>query len=204
VEIETPAGQITMGETRARDVGLPIYPGATATQSGGGIEFTSMENERVGLTEVHLVSGDPLEKVDAWYRERLGPDFQHEGPGTKPGSIHLRGAKVRDEDIAFVSDRDDLVRVVALKRRGAGVEIALVRIGGRETQEACAARTYPGNNKGARSAPQGLSGRSLHSRCVAASGVPRGWSGPNAVPLARFARAAFLDARGHCCWPCDR
>ncbi|HJY87693.1 MAG TPA: hypothetical protein VKE24_12725 [Candidatus Acidoferrales bacterium] len=134
VEIETPAGQITMGETRARDVGLPIYPGATATQSGGGIEFTSMENERVGLTEVHLVSGDPLEKVDAWYRERLGPDFQHEGPGTKPGSIHLRGAKVRDEDIAFVSDRDDLVRVVALKRRGAGVEIALVRIGGRETQ----------------------------------------------------------------------
>ena len=63
---------------------------------------------------------------------------------------------------------------------------------------------YPGKNKAARSALQGLSRRSFHSRCVAASGVPRGWSGPNAVPLARFARAAFLDARGHCCWPCDR
>jgi hypothetical protein len=134
VEIQTPAGQITMGETQTRDVGLPIYPGATPIQSSGGIEFTSMENERVGVTGVHLSTGDPLEKVDAWYRERLGPDFEREGPGAKRGSIHVRGAKVEDEDIAFVSDREDLVRVVALKRRGARVEIALVRIGKRETQ----------------------------------------------------------------------
>jgi hypothetical protein len=134
VEIQTPAGQITMGETRTRNVGLPIYPGATPTRSGGGIEFTSMENERVGVTGVHLSTGDPLERVDAWYRERLGPDFEREGPGAKRGSIHVRGAKVEDQDIAFVSDREDLVRVVALKRRGAGVEIALLRIGKRETQ----------------------------------------------------------------------
>jgi len=133
VEISTPAGQVTLGSI-AESPGLPVYPGAVKAESGGGVELTTPENEKVGVAGVKYYADDPLAKVDAWYREHLGPGFQREGPGTKHIAIHVQGVTVGSGDIAYVSDRDDVVRVVAIKQRGARVEIALVRIGKRETQ----------------------------------------------------------------------
>lgn len=134
VEISTPAGQVTLGNVPAESMGLPVYPGATQAESGGGVQLTTPQDERVGVVGAKYYSADPLEKVDNWYREHLGPGFQREGPGRKHSAIHVQGVTVGSQDVAYISDRDDLVRVVAIKRRGASVEIALVRVGKQEAQ----------------------------------------------------------------------
>jgi len=134
VEIQTPAGQVTLGSVPAESLGLPVYPGATRAESGGGVELTTPQDEKVGVVGVKYSTADALEKVDTWYREHLGPEFQREGPGTKRIAIHAHGVTIGSEDTAFISDRDDLVRVVGLKKRRGGVEIEMVRVGKRETQ----------------------------------------------------------------------
>ena len=136
VQISTPAGQLTVQSTgKVRDIGLPIYPGATLEESGGSIEFTTPdEAQRVGITAARYVTADTMEKVDAWYAQRLGTAFRRCKPDTTDVSIDVQGVHVRKGDLAFVSEETGLVRVVAVKRRVSGAEIGLARIGKRETQ----------------------------------------------------------------------
>lgn len=132
VEIRTPAGELTVSQSPASEVGLPVYPGAALVESGKNIEFSALgEDQKVGLSAVKYRTSDPLEKVTAWYQGRLGPEFKRE-TGDKEGKIRVHG--VETEGVAYVAESDDLVRVVAISKKGPGVEIALLRIGKRETQ----------------------------------------------------------------------
>ena len=72
--------------------------------------------------------------MDAWYRERLGSDFERDGPGSKHGKLDERGVDVGTDGIAYVSEKGDLVRFVAIKKKGGGIQIGLGRIGKREPQ----------------------------------------------------------------------
>ncbi len=132
VEIRTPAGGLTVGQGAASETGLPIYPGATLVESGKNVEFSAPEgDQKVGLSAVKYRSSDPLDKVAAWYQARLGPEFKRE-TGDSEGKIRVHG--VQTQGIAYVAENDDLVRVVAISKKGPGVEIALLRIGAREPQ----------------------------------------------------------------------
>ena len=131
VEVRTPVGEFAVSKTPAREIGLPVYPGATLVESGKSVELTLPEDQAVGIAAVHYRSSDSLEKVDAWYRARLGPEFKRD-TGDKEGKIHAHGVNV--EGVAYVAEDDDLVRLVALTKRGSGVEIGLLRIGKRERQ----------------------------------------------------------------------
>ncbi len=137
VQVSTPAGEITVRQGRLTEVGLPVYPGATLAEPGASVEFTPSEEvaaEKVGVNGVKYHTTDSLEKVDAWYRERLGPDYEREGPGGKRVHVRMGGITIESDDIAYVHEKDDLVHLIAIKRRGTGAEIALVRIGKQETQ----------------------------------------------------------------------
>ncbi len=134
VEVSTPAGQLTLRGGTSKDLGLPVCPGATLVESGGSLEFTTSQDEKVGVTGVHYHTADSLDKVDAWYRTHLGSEFVREGPGKKAATVHGHGVTISSMDIAFIADKDDLVRMVVLERRGTGVEIALVRMGQQEAQ----------------------------------------------------------------------
>jgi len=135
VEIRTPVGQLTVAKNHAQETGLPLYPGASAIESKqAGIEFTTPEDERVVIAAAHYTTSDPFERVDAWYRERLGPDFVRESSGPHVHKVVVQGVHTGPGDIAFISDKDDLVRVVAIKKRWKGVEIALARVGKQEAQ----------------------------------------------------------------------
>ncbi len=135
VEISTPAGRLTVAKNAGQETGLPIYPGASAIESkGANIEFSTPEDERVGVAAAHYHTSDPFEKVDAWYRKHLGPEFTREEGDEHTHKVFARGVTLSSRDIAFISDQDDLVRVVAIKRKWDGTEIALARIGKQETQ----------------------------------------------------------------------
>jgi len=133
VEISTPVGQIQVNKGGPHDTGLPIYPGASALESdGANIQITAAEGTQVGVAAAKYFTSDPLDKVAAWYSERLGPEFSRETPGR--GSSRIQRVEASDADVAFVSQNGDRVRVVGLKKRPGGVEIDLARVGQQEAQ----------------------------------------------------------------------
>jgi hypothetical protein len=135
VSIKTPRGTVTLHATDSvKDVGLPIYPGAQISESGGGIEITAPNDKRVGIQGVKYRTDDALDKVDAWYRQQLGPDFERHLPGERSASFHFQGVNVDSSDIAFVAQSDGLVRVVGLKKGDSGTVIDMARIGKQATQ----------------------------------------------------------------------
>lgn len=134
VEVQTPIGEIKVAKNVAADPGLPVYPGAAMVEPGATVELTAPNDEGIHVTAAHYRTSDTLEKVDAWYREHLGPEFEREGAGKAERKKNIFGIQVKSDDVAFISEKNDLVRVVAIEKRMAGVEIALARIGKRETQ----------------------------------------------------------------------
>jgi hypothetical protein len=134
VEIATPVGTLKAAKDENADPGLPIYPGAKLAQAGGTVELSVPGEDSINLTAAHYRTIDPVEKVDAWYREQLSSDFKREGPGVMNRKKEINGVVVKSDDIAYISEKDDLVRVVALQKRFNGVEIALLRAGKQEAQ----------------------------------------------------------------------
>ncbi len=134
VEISTPAGDVQVRNTPTKDAGLPVYPGAVLDEPGNNVELNFPGEQSLGITVLQYRSSDSLAKVDAWYRERLGSDFERDGPGSKHGKLDERGVIVGRDGVAYVSEKGDLVRFVAIKKKGGGVEIRLGRIGKREAQ----------------------------------------------------------------------
>jgi hypothetical protein len=133
VTISSPVGDLKVHETEgANTTGLPVYPDATASKSGAIVEVEpSGEEEGARIAAVQYFTTDPLEKVEAWYAKQLGPEFTLEKHGQ---ARKIAGWKVGDADVAFVEEKQDQKRVVAIKRSEGGVKIALVRVSKREPQ----------------------------------------------------------------------
>lgn len=131
VEVSTPVGDFSVTSTPAEDVGLPVYPGATPVESGKNVELGLPEEQGVGIAAAKYRSSDPLGKVDAWYRAHLGPEFRRE-TGDRHGNIRVHG--IMTEGVAYVAEKGDGVRVVAMSKKLGGIEIALLRIGQRVAQ----------------------------------------------------------------------
>lgn len=134
VEISTPVGSLRASKDKTADPGLPVFPGATVSDTGGSVELAGPDNESVAIVASKYNTTDNIEKVDAWYAEKLGSDFKREGPGITTRKKEIVGIHVESGDIAFISEKEGLVRIVALKKRFNGVEIGLVRIGKNEAQ----------------------------------------------------------------------
>ena len=134
VQIETPVGGVKVNKDAAADPGLPVYPGAATSESGATVELTGPDEDRFTVTAARYRTADPITKVDEWYQERLGAEFQREGPGVMRRKKDIFGVTVKSSDIAFIAEEKDLLRVVALELKGIYTEVALARIGKQETQ----------------------------------------------------------------------
>lgn len=134
VEVSTPAGELRVNKAAAKDVGLPVYPEARPFNSGKSVELALPTEDQVGVATAHYRTSDPFEKVDGWYRAHLGPGFERETPESKRGKVRVNGLEVSTDTVAFISEKGDLVRAVALTSESDGVGITLVRAGPREAQ----------------------------------------------------------------------
>ena len=134
VAIETPVGSISVNGGTPHATGLEIYPGAVPSSGNKNTSINLDANDTgVGIATEQYETKDPIDFVQAWYKKHLGPDFHLETG--KDSSMHSNGAvKLNDDDVAFVDDRHNGVRVVALKKSSSGTEITLVRVGKKETQ----------------------------------------------------------------------
>jgi hypothetical protein len=135
VEIETPVGSLKVNQDSEHATGLPIYPGATPEKSQGANFEISANGKSAGVAVEKYSSDDPRETVQAWYANRLGPDFKLQ-VATPGDNDQIPGVPVtmNATDVAFVNDRGEGAKVVALARHGEGTEITLVRAGKKEAQ----------------------------------------------------------------------
>jgi len=134
VEVRTPAGELKVARNAHVDPGLPVYPGAMLTEPGATVELTSPEEDSLFVTSARYRTPDPIQNVDAWYRENLSLDFEREGPGKMEKKKEVVGIMVKSSDTAYISDKEDALRVVVLERKGLYTEIALARLSKQEPQ----------------------------------------------------------------------
>jgi len=133
VEIETPFGglKVRAAEDIAAELNLPVYPGAWAADKSASINLWGGKGDReegVDIAVAQFRTDEPLDKVDAWYRKQLGPEFKREHGreidvklGARRRRIHARG-----EGVAYVLERDGRTRGVALEPTSGGrVKITL-------------------------------------------------------------------------------
>ena len=133
VDIQTPVGELKVNQNPSRSSGLPLYPGASASTEDGhtNVEVSSGQ-AGVGVAVENYSTADSLDKVTAWYSQKLGPSFTRENKGK---DIQVHGMTVTtDADMTFSEDHGDSTRSVVLTQKDGKVEITLVRAGKREAQ----------------------------------------------------------------------
>lgn len=134
LEIQAPGVSVKVDKSAPPDTGLPLYPGASVAETGGTVEIGSPADEMVRVVAARYRTPDSIGTVDDWYQQKLGPEFRREGPGVMIRKKEVFGISVKSSDIAFISEANDLLRVVVLERKGLYTEIGLARIGKQETQ----------------------------------------------------------------------
>jgi hypothetical protein len=133
VDIQTPVGEIKVNQNPNHASGLPIYPGATPSTADNHANVQLSSGEAgLGVAVENYSTTDPLDKVAAWYSQRLGSSFTR---GKKGDEVKVQGMDITtDSDVTFNDNHGDGTRTVSLTRKDDGVDITLVRVGKREAQ----------------------------------------------------------------------
>jgi hypothetical protein len=125
------AGALRVNNDRLHSTGLPVYPDAKRIESeGSGVELSAPGGAGLAIATEKYMASDDLDQVSKWYQQHLGPGYEREEHGSGAHRDHVSSSA----DVAFVYEKGDNVRVVALTKKSDGVEIELVRIGTREVQ----------------------------------------------------------------------
>jgi len=138
VEIRHPLGEIAIEKTRdvADKLKLPVYPGAEAERDGVSVKMRGEMQDEAGelvVTAAQFYTRDDFERVDAWYRQRLGPEFERlegrivwEDPSGDADEWLIPKVEVGGHDTVYkVEKKDSYVRGVALRRQSWRVKIGL-------------------------------------------------------------------------------
>jgi hypothetical protein len=126
--VRTPLGSFRMEKESAVGPGLPLYPNASLIVPGEEASAEAIQNSKRGMDSVNYHSTDTRDSVDRWYAKHLAPEFKRYDAGEKPLPDIFRDVRVSDDDIAFVAERGQQVRIVALSLDATGTKIALIRI----------------------------------------------------------------------------
>ena len=77
----------------------------------------------MGVATENYTTSDDLDKVSAWYQQKLGPKYRRESDAG--GTLHARGQHGAKADIVFTNDSGEGSRIVTLTKKFSGVEITL-------------------------------------------------------------------------------
>ncbi len=136
VSIRTPVGSIEVRKAHdvAQQLKFPIYPGATPEDESASVRLRGRLGEEEGGLDIlaaKFLTSDDFDKVDAWYRQQLGPEFTREQghiKGTEGSSDWKIQVEPGGSDVLYSQHREGRLRGVALKRQWSRVEIALFEV----------------------------------------------------------------------------
>jgi hypothetical protein len=124
----TPGGSFRLEKESAVGPGLPVYPHSSLIVPGENQVAEALQNSRKGIEEVNYHTNDTRNSVDEWYAKHLSTEFQRHDAGEKPLPEVFQNTRVSDSDIAFMAQRGQQVRIVALSLDTGGTKIALIRL----------------------------------------------------------------------------
>jgi len=132
VTLQTPVGDLNLDKSGKTNPGLPVYPGAEQDPDEKGVAVDIPFSEGYKVVVAQYETDDDRDSVDEWYKRHLPSDFERE----IGSEVHEKkpGMDVKKDDIAYVSERGDHVRLVVLGKKEGGTTIKLLRIGSSEAQ----------------------------------------------------------------------
>jgi len=125
--VRTPLGEFRLEKAKEVGPGLPVYPAATLVLAGSAAAHLPLTDDQPQVLSSTYHTNTSREYVATWYLEHLSPEFARQDSGPKKLPEALRNAHISDDDIAFVGERGDQIRVVELALDEIGTKITLLR-----------------------------------------------------------------------------
>jgi hypothetical protein len=125
--LRTPGGSFRLEKETEVGPGLPVYPRSSLVVPGEEAAAEAIKQAQNGIQTSTYHTTDVRNFVDEWYSKHLSPEFTRRDAGDGPVPAIFSDAHVADSDIAFVAERDQMVRIVALSVDSGGTKISLVR-----------------------------------------------------------------------------
>ena len=125
--LRTPGGSFRLEKETEIGPGLPVYPRSSLVVPDDEAAVSAVKQARSGIETSTYHTTDTRDFVDSWYSKHLSPEFTRRDAGDKPVPAIFSDVRVSDSDIAFVAEREQLVRIVALSLDPGGTKISLIR-----------------------------------------------------------------------------
>jgi hypothetical protein len=125
--VRTPGGSFRLEKETEVGPGLPVYPRSSLVVPDDDAAAAAIKQAQNGIQISTYHTTDTRDFVDEWYSKHLSPEFTRRDAGDKPVPAIFSDARVSDSDIAFVAEREQMVRIVALSLDSGGTKISLIR-----------------------------------------------------------------------------
>jgi hypothetical protein len=125
--VRTPEGSFRLEKEAEVGPGLPVYPRSSLVVPDDDASAAAIKQAQNGIETSTYHTTDTRDFVDSWYTKHLSPEFTRRDAGDKPVPVIFSDTRVSDNDIAFVAEREQLVRIVALSLDSGGTKISLIR-----------------------------------------------------------------------------
>ncbi|MGC1482623.1 MAG: hypothetical protein WA789_02420 [Candidatus Acidiferrum sp.] len=125
--VRTPGGTFRLEKETEVGPGLPVYPRSSLVVPDDDAAAAAIKQAQDGIETSTYHTTDLRDYVDNWYTGHLSPEFTRHNPGEKAIPAIPNDARVSDEDITFVAERDQMVRIVSLTQDSGGTKISLIR-----------------------------------------------------------------------------
>jgi hypothetical protein len=125
--VRTPGGGFRLEKETEVGPSLPIYPRSSLVVPDDDTAAAAIKQAQNGIETSTYHTTDTRDFVDEWYGKHLSPEFSRRDAGARPVPAIFNDARVSDSDIAFVAEREQMVRIVALSLDSGGTKISLIR-----------------------------------------------------------------------------
>jgi len=125
--VRTPGGSFRLEKETEIGPGLPVYPRSSLVVPDDDTAAAAIKQAQDGIRTSTYHTTDGRNFVDEWYSKHLSPEFTRRDARDKPVPAIFSNMPVSDDDIAFVAERDQMVRIVALSLDSGGTKVSLIR-----------------------------------------------------------------------------
>jgi hypothetical protein len=125
--VRTPGGNFRLEKETEVGPGLPVYTRSSLIVPDDAAAAAAVRQAQSGIETSTYHSNDTRDLVDQWYRKHLSPEFTRRDAGERPVPAIFSEARISDNDIAFVAEREQMLRIVALSEDSGGTRISLIR-----------------------------------------------------------------------------
>jgi hypothetical protein len=125
--VRSPIGDYRLEKASAVGPGLPVYPQSTLVLPGAeAARIAAAANQPQVVSSTYHANAS-REFVVNWYLEHLSSEFARQESGTKNLPAAFQNSRISEDDVTFLGERGDQVRLVALAQDDTGTKITLFR-----------------------------------------------------------------------------